>query len=384
MTLIYKADPVVPGSTHAFVIGVGDYPHAKADLGTNEALRYVRDLPSAADGAKLMCDWLLVNRDKLEAPLGSIEVLISDVPGEVGRYIPRDPRLLLPIARADGTTIPPAGNAWLGRIYQDPGSTAFFYACGHGASLGTQPTLFHSDLNLNRGGDAWAHLNIGSMALAFRQMQELAAAFFFIDACGEYVPSFPSLVRDSGFISPDLVRPTDRDKVWLLAAASAGLLAFPGRTTDAVERDPEYEAAIDDGNPVKIGRFTQTVLKGLNGACAHWDGQAWSVDNKDLNTANLKTLHRVYFPSWRDKPFEPSDVLSINSRVSIIRHDAVRLPVLVLTDPAQRHRRLRSQARPRWVRWAAVGRQSTTARSEPVANACERRRERFVLCARLG
>ena len=50
-------DRSVPGAkTHAVVIGVGNYPHAKSGKGVQENLRRVPDLPSAADSAKLMCD----------------------------------------------------------------------------------------------------------------------------------------------------------------------------------------------------------------------------------------------------------------------------------------------------------------------------------------
>nr|WP_294815930.1 hypothetical protein [uncultured Sphingomonas sp.] len=313
-------------------MGVGDYPYAKPGQGAKVELENVNDLPSAADGAKLICDWLIANKDKLGAKLGSIEVLISDVPGGAARYVPRAPALNQPIDRADGTTIPAAGRAWLKRIKEDPGSTALFYACGHGANNGTSPVLFHSDLNLNGGGDAWAHLNVGSMARAFRQMPDLAAGFFFLDACGEFVSNMPAGLGDNHFIQPDIPKDTDRDKVWLFAAASAGVKAYPGMNFDDV---PPKDTESQDVSQVKFGRFTQTLLKGLNGAVARWSGE-WCVDNMALGAAALKTLHRIYFPSWKDRPFEPTDVLTINDRVTIIRHPSVALPVLVLTDPADR------------------------------------------------
>jgi hypothetical protein len=345
VTQIFPSDEAARAkkATHAFIIGVGDYPDAKLDGGTDPDLRGVRDLPSAADSAKLMCDWLIANQDKLAAPLGSIEVLISDVAGGGSRYAPLDPALRGPIDRADGTTIPLAGQAWLDRLAGDPGGTAFFYACGHGANHGTLPVLFHSDLNRRRGADAYAHLNIGRMAQAFRQMTDLAAGFFFVDACGEFVKTFPPDVRDDGFVSPGLPKDTDRDKVWLLSAASAALLAYPGLDADdryrlfeeKVDGNGSIRAVTEDGTPVKIGRFTQALLKGLNGASARWNGEGWSVDNIGL-WSDLKPLHRIYFPSWKDKPFEPSEFLTPNDRVPIIRHATPRFPVLVSTDPVQR------------------------------------------------
>ena len=86
---------------------------------------------------------------------------------------------------------------------------------------------------------------------------------------------------------------------------------------------------------MKIGRFTQALLKGLNGASARWIDNDWSVDNMGL-WSDLKQIHRAYFPSWKDKPFEPSQILTPNDRVPIIRHTAPRLPVLVIIDPAHR------------------------------------------------
>ena len=289
MTRIFDSGRNGP-STHAFVIGVADYPHAKPGLGTNEKLRQVRDLPSAADSAKRMVDWLIDNQDRLLPPLGTIELLISDVAGGAPRYVPRSPELLKVVDRADRDTIRPAGEAWMGQLEVHPGSSAFFYACGHGANYGTRPVLFHSDLNYGQMATAYGHLNVGLMAQAFRQRNDLAAGYFFLDACGEFVRDFPPDVRDDGFVAPGLPTTTDRDKVWLLSGASAALLAYPGIDIDspdplefdAADAWPETGSAAAQPGPnhgVKLGRFTQTLIKGLDGASARWNGGGWSVDN---------------------------------------------------------------------------------------------------------
>lgn len=342
MTRIFQRD--VAQATHAFVIGVGDYPHAKPGQGRNPKLRVVKDLASAADSAKLVCDWLLDNRDKLVAPLGSIEVLISDVaqapPAGLARYEAHNQELAVPIDRAEADPIVRAGRDWMNRLELDHGSTAIFYACGHGASHGLQPTLFHSDLNLRAGGDAWSHVNVGKMAQAFRQQTHIKAAFFFLDACGEFVPIFPTGASETSFISPDIPQSTDRDKVCLISAASAGLLAYEGVAEEAGEviadRDPEYEGDLAAaGGMVRIGRFTQTLLKSLGGASARWDGTSWAVDNMGV-LSDLKPIHRIYFPHWKDRLFEPTQGPNQNDRFPIIRYTEVRLPVVVLTDPPQR------------------------------------------------
>ena len=60
MTQIFKR-AVAGLGTHALVVGVGHCPDAKPGRGVRKELRTVQNLPSAADGAKLMCDWLIAN-----------------------------------------------------------------------------------------------------------------------------------------------------------------------------------------------------------------------------------------------------------------------------------------------------------------------------------
>src|SRR5688572_3732573 len=79
MTLIFSQPQVGP-ATHAFIVGVGGYPSCKAGKGQLAELRRVPDVPSAADSARLMCDWLIANDDRLAAPLASVELLITDAP----------------------------------------------------------------------------------------------------------------------------------------------------------------------------------------------------------------------------------------------------------------------------------------------------------------
>ena len=334
MALVFE-DKTIAGGTHAFLIGVGEYPFAKPDKGTNPKLRTVKDLRSAADSAKLMTDWLLDNRASLQPPLASLDILISDVPGGDARYQPHNPEVQGAFVRAEGDLVRAAGRAWVSRLQADPGGTALFYACGHGANLSNQPVLFLSDLNQQEGGDAWSHLNLRKIASAFRQRPYVTKAIFFLDACGEFVPHLSTEANDSNFISPEMPKDTDRDKVLLLAAASAGLLAHSGETVDFSQSTPDFEGEPEDKAALRFGRFTLTLLKGLSGASARWDGLGWAVDTTGL-VADLKLLHRTYFPQWADKPFEPSQAIPPNDPLTIIAHAAPRIPVVVSTVPPGR------------------------------------------------
>lgn len=319
MTAIFSR-PVAGPATHAFVIGVGGYPDAKPDRGVKKGLRTVKDLPSAADSAKLMCDWLIANRDNLEAPLASLEVLISEPaePPTVSRYAWANAQ---PVAAATTANVLAAGTNWVNKLTARSGDTGFFYACGHGAGLSSQPVIFLEDLN-HSAVQPWAHHNIGATAAAFKQLDRIKTAFFFADTCREFLPRFElGNVQDlSRFVSAfDPFEPS-RDKISLLCAASDGILA--------------YEGSLQNNLSVKIGRFTQMLIQALDGALARWRSPRWVVHPGAI-FEDIKLLHRAYRPDWRGEPFEPSHPLVPNEVFPITVPPEPLLPILITTDPEQ-------------------------------------------------
>ena len=314
MTQIFKR-AVAGSGTHALVVGVGHYPDAKPGRGVRKELRTVQDLPSAADSAKLMCDWLIANCDRLAAPLASLEVVIADPPDQQDRYV-----WINAAAVADASTanVKTAGKQWHTELTAKAGDVGFFYACGHGASLSMQSVVFLSDLNAD-AVEPWAHHNIGMTALAFRHLEGVRAAFFFADTCREFIPRFELAKSQdlSKFVAAPDPFEVGRDKVSLLCAASEAVLA--------------YEGLLPAGT-VKIGRFTQTLIKGLDGASARWRGNAWTVYPGGL-FEDMKLLQRAYRPDWRAEPFEPSQPMTQSEVVPIVKPSDPRLPILVLTDP---------------------------------------------------
>lgn len=322
MTLILER-PVQGPATHAFVIGVGSYPDAKPGKGAKPELRMVSDIASAADGAKLMSDWLIENQDRLAAPLASLELLVGEADYPVGAdpYPWANPKA---VAEPTAANVKASGKSWVKRLKANPGSVALFYACGHGARLGSKPLLFLKDLN-NDDLDAWRYLNVGQAAEAFKQLAEISAAFFFLDACQEFSPQLElSKTEDlaARFIAPldPFKLQSARDKVALLCATSDGLLA--------------YEGLLSPDSKVRIGRFTQTLKLALSGASVRWSGGRWIVDPGGL-LVDLKPLHRNVRPEWRDQLFEPSQPVTPNEAFPIVAPADPLVPVLVTTDPIQ-------------------------------------------------
>lgn len=317
MTLLL--DRTIPGpKTHAFVIGVGSYPHAKLQRGVQESLRRVPDLPSAADSAKLMCDWLLSNQDKLVAPLATLEVLISEPAIPDDRYQWGEER---PIDEASSISVRAAGQAWFGRL-SEADSTAFFYCCGHGASHLQEPVLFLEDLN-EQAANIWSHINVGLLAYALRKKPSVSAAFMFSDACGEFIKEFElnRYEQDCRFFNVSPVGGT-HNRVSLLCAAAEAQLAYEGHDK------PD--------SSLRFGRFTQALLKGLDGSSARWLQNRWSVSCRGL-LSDLKAIRRVFFSHWgENEPFEPYQPVTQTDLIPIVFPEGFELPLVVMIDPLDR------------------------------------------------
>lgn len=319
MPLLFDREIIGP-KTHAFVIGVGNYPFARAGQGVDADLRAVPALPSAADSAKLVCDWLLDNKDRLAAPLATLEVLISDPPVTENRY-PWAPAV--PVDSATVANVASRGLAWYQRLCVQQGDVAFFYCCGHGASHLQQPVVFLEDLNRDPT-NVWSHINLGQLSSTLQKNHTISAAFLFSDACGEFIPKF-ELRRHA---QPCLFYPeadlfsASRNQVALLCAASERRLAYEG--TDSA------------GSNLKFGRFTQTCLKGLSGSSARYSRARWAVNSRDLQS-DLKALRRIYFEHWGDKePFDPYFAVTQSDSIPFVYPENFELPLVVITDPPER------------------------------------------------
>lgn len=323
MTLLFSRQPGGPPATHAFVIGVGGYPNAKPNTGYLSDL-IADDVPSAADSAKFFCDWLLENRDRLVAPLASLEVLITDTAEGEDRYpwnppLPDGHSMPAQIGEANAANVLTAGAAWLdhGRVRE--GDAVIFFCCGHGASLSSEPVLFLGDLNENPA-NPWSFINVQSLGRSLRKNDRIESAYLFMDACGETIPGF-SLAgnQDTRFWPAPGFAASEAWKVMLLCATPSGILAHDGAMPNSA---------------VRLGRFTQTLVKALNGALVgDWDGR-WAVDSASL-ASQLKNLREFYFPGWNEHPFEPGPLMGFNEIRHIVVPDQPIIPIKARVSPKE-------------------------------------------------
>ncbi|RAR99348.1 caspase domain-containing protein [Ensifer adhaerens] len=215
---------------------------------------------------------------------------------------------------------------WVASFRKD--DSAFCFMSGHGAVRASDAVVFLSDLNTDCT-DPWkAHLNISEAATAFKAIEELKAAYFFIDACQEFSNEF--VLSESHGVR--IVRPLQpkqlrlaREKVLLISAASAGTVTYEGDWP----RDRDNPAS----PCVTIGRFTQVLIDALDGASARYDDGKWVVDTGKYKLhTDLKFLYGRR-GKWAAQAFNPVVLIDQNNYFPLVYPSNPRMPVFVITDP---------------------------------------------------
>jgi hypothetical protein len=203
------------------------------------------------------------------------------------------------------------------------GNVALLFISGHGAIRGGDPIVFLTDLNKN-AKDRWAYLNVKETARAFKKFGDLHAAHFFVDACQQTIPHFQLASPGIGARftpDPDPLEEPGEEKVTLLSATAPGKLAFEGD--------------IESLPGVRAGRFTQTLLKAIDGAAARdlTGSNDWVVYPLSIYE-DLKPLYSLR-SDWRDLTFDPTPPELPNTIIPIRGFSSPpKVPILIRTDPA--------------------------------------------------
>lgn len=252
-----------PG-THVFIIGVGNYPHLMDGSGTiSSENRGMRQLTSPPVSAIEMLEWVDSTLFNPDAPLKSIEVLISQV--DPAQFTDRDGRTEH-IAPATWGNYEASVRAWKQRANSNAGNVAIFYFCGHGMGDGINTHLLMQDAgqssNLLR--DA---AQVHALRLAMGDCASLKQLYL-IDACRTVDLALvldPSAPSQSGLPPSNVLRVFKGDNP-VLFSARYGEQAF--------------------GAPEEASLFTKALLDGLN-RCAVFrpNGRQWAVSPHQLQQA---------------------------------------------------------------------------------------------------
>lgn len=259
MALVYDHAGVGP-QTHALIIGVGHYPYLtdgenfipQVTVGLDE----LGQLSSPAHSAMAMYDALIEidGTGNLSLPLGSIEMLISDIPEST--INPKG----LDFETATIANIRKAYKAWKDRCTANEDNTAIFFFCGHGVEDGEQ-FLLAEDFG-NDTENPWREsFNFDLTRKAFNQA-EVKNQLFFVDACREILPSMLE------------------EEVSTLPLGKFDKMKSSCKHYCTIKAAAPNEGAFGEINEPSF--FTKALINGLKGSVAKKHSKKWVVSTTDL------------------------------------------------------------------------------------------------------
>jgi len=279
----FRLDSSPGPGTHVCVVGVGTYPHLKGGEGpVNPLHRDLGQITSPPQSAMAMLEWTDKTLNNPQAPLKSIEVLISQP--EPALYTDAN-GLSQQIATATWDNLEAALAAWFGRANSHPDNVAMFYFCGHGLGDGVNTHLLMGDAGVSH--DLLRHaLHVGAFRIAMGACVA-QKQIYFIDACRtvDLATVFnPHSPVQSG-LPPGNVMAIFNGWNPVLHSARQGELAF--------------------GAPGEVSDFTKALLEGLT-RCAVFQpyGHYWAVSPQELQKAIAALMD-----DFSGKPQCPADGL---------------------------------------------------------------------------
>jgi hypothetical protein len=315
MSLIFEntALAATQEQTHALVIGVGDYPHllggslfasqpAASTLGLGQ-------LTSSIHSATAFANWLIKSYKNQQAPLGSLELLLS--PATSNYKLPDG--TFKQVDAATTSAIKAAFNNWYTRAGTLDKNVAVFYFCGHGIESDVTlllPEDFGSDPN-----------NLWDNAIDFNStwygMGECKAQTqcYFLDCCRE---------------TPiDLLK---TKQVNARSLKSTSQLQFPERDAYVLRAAPVGKKAHGPANGVSF--FTEGLLECFEGlGASHKDGAKWKITTDSLTAAMVRLMKRKRLPNGLRGSCAKGGESNFTTEIHEIS-GAVKVMAAVVCDPA--------------------------------------------------
>jgi hypothetical protein len=278
MTALYQDRSGGP-RTHALILGIGEYRHLSGHP-TGPRLANpmeLEQLTSPPHSARRMADWLIEELHNPDAPLGSIEMLVSpampyDLPAGARSPLANG-GASVPVEAATMANIKGAFNRWVDRCDEREGNVAIFFFSGHGLARDTQ-VLLAEDFGAEPRRPFENSLDFDMMHLGMAEIRARTQCFF-VDACRN-VPR-ELLAKDiegwKPFGGRDVRVPGGRDAPIIWAA---------------VHNDSAYGLA---GSPTY---FTEALIRALDGLAADKQGcRPWTIRTSRIGEAVKRLVDRM-------------------------------------------------------------------------------------------
>jgi hypothetical protein len=347
VTQIDVINPAAQGGprTHALVIGVGHYRYFVGGANhDNELPIQGSQLTSPPVSARAFADWLLRDYNPPDAPLASVDLLLSAGQGKrLEEYARPDTGEIVDIDRATRPAVELAYWHWRKHLTGAGAAdhVAIFFFSGHGVRRYNQ-LLLCEDF-----GELRAAMFNGAFSYepTYRAMEGCHARrqFFFVDACEEKLPrdvAAKLLVDPAAPLSQPDADTHDRTASEFRAAAS-GRLAY--------------------GEPGQVSYFTDAVLQGLRSLGSEQNAQGkWVVRAGMLQKSIAMQLEYLAKSQKAPEMFPRGDVAQLEW-MHVIGEQAPRVPYVISCEPKGALRRARLSVR--------------SAAGEPVDERPEPRRE---------
>ncbi|KYC42434.1 hypothetical protein WA1_20945 [Scytonema hofmannii PCC 7110] len=318
MTLIWQKQPTDTGQTHVLIIGVGYYNHLRGGDGYRQGViasqgMRLEQLTSPPISARAFAQWIVDSFENEEVPLGSVELLLSDVRGNTNFTVDREN---VSIEAATLPNIEAAFRAWYKRC-DSHSNIAIFYFCGHGVNIQQESILLAEDFGADELAPYSNAMNIDQIYRGMLQCKAKTQCFF-IDACNNGSVEGLRLENANAkcFVTPQLIT---RNSESNLSSRLLFKAAAPGKFTGA-------------DRPREVSRFTQALIKSLNGvSCEKKDGR-WVVSIPDL-------VHSVQWlmeqASRRNNSYQLPYAISEGWGQLIVRQRPPLVPVTLRFEPLE-------------------------------------------------
>jgi hypothetical protein len=264
MSLFWPDDPkkidLTTPRLHAFIVGVGDYPHLMSGVGHPAIANLgLQQLTTSVTTAKRIAQWLLEEYTNPSVPLGSIELLLSPSQPVIP---PGSEPIAIDLATMEAVS-KAFDSSWFPRCHAHQDNIAFFYFAGHGIR-GTSQSLLMSDFGDPAKNNLWSNcIDFDGMRVGMFS-NKADTQLFFVDACRE--TPIDALVYKNPTGNP-LVTASVFDRTPMSAvyyAAAEGLQAY--------------------GPQDDVTFFATALLEALGGAGAVKKNGKWIVDTYMLGT----------------------------------------------------------------------------------------------------
>lgn len=276
MSLVFQNTTLTAGNpqTHALVIGVGEYPHLKRGklFATQPAATTMGlgQLTSSPLSAAAFANWLVTHLSNPQAPLGSVELLLSP-----DSYT--DPQgVTTHVHPATLQNIQATFNSWDARLEVHKKNVGIFYFCGHGLAKGAEMLLLPEDFGANPNNPWDTAINFDLTWYGMYGCQA-ATQCYYLDCCRE-TPI--ELLQTIGVVGRVL---------------KALKPSFPDRDAYVLKAAPLGRKAHGPENGVSF--FTQGLIRCFDALGADYlDGNKWKVTTASLAEAILRYMKRVKLP----------------------------------------------------------------------------------------